>query len=175
MSLPRAVVVFFPAFCNTRKVNGKKFLASLGLCFFVAYAGSIVTQPSIATWYATLNKPFFNPPNWVFGPVWTLLYFFMAVSFYLIWKKGGKAKKAKGAALNVFLVQLSFNFLWSLIFFGFHLPFLGLVTILALWVSIFLTIRAFYKLSAIAAYLLIPYLAWVSFATLLNLFIVLLN
>lgn len=151
---------------------GKLFI-SLALCFLVAYIGSLITLPSITTWYLTLNKPLFTPPNWLFGPVWTLLYFMIAISFYLIWKE--KKGNRKQGAFKFFLIQLCLNFLWSLVFFGFHSQALGLITIVALWVFIFLTIRSFYKLSKKAAYLLVPYLFWVSFATVLNFFIVILN
>lgn len=147
---------------------------SLVVCFFVAFAGSAVTTPSINTWYLMLQKPWFNPPNWIFGPVWTLLYFLMGVSLALVLHKGLHAKKIRRAAL-IFLVQLALNFLWSLVFFSFHLPLAAFAVIIALWVGILKTIQAFRPISSRAAYLLYPYLAWVSFAALLNLSIALLN
>lgn len=155
-------------------MNYLKLLASLGLCFFVAFAGSYVTTPNIDTWYATLNKPFFNPPNWIFGPVWTLLYALMGISLYLVWNKNKYTKKDK-LALLVFCIQLFLNFFWSFSFFGLEMPLLAFFVILAMWVAIFYTIVLFKKINKTAAYLLIPYLLWVSFATLLNLFIVILN
>lgn len=155
-------------------MNYYKLLASLGLCFFVAFAGSYVTTPNIDTWYASLNKPFFNPPNWIFGPVWTLLYTLMGISLYLVWNKGKYTKKEK-LALLVFCIQLFLNFFWSFSFFGIEMPLLALFVIFAMWTAIFYTIVLFKKINKTAAYLLIPYLLWVSFATLLNLFIVILN
>lgn len=151
----------------------KKLGISLLLCFVVAFLGSLVTTPSIDTWYVTLQKPSFNPPNWVFGPVWTVLYFLMGVSLFLIWSKKTKNKDKK--PLQFFLLQLGLNLLWSIVFFGLHSPIGAFITIVLLWAAIFYTIILFYKVSKNAAYLLIPYLLWVSFATLLNLAIVILN
>lgn len=151
-----------------------KLIVSLLLCFTVAGIGSLVTTPSINTWYETLNKPVFNPPNFVFAPVWTLLFFSMGVSLYLVWKQEKQKKKVQKAMMFFFL-QLGLNFMWSLLFFGLHSPIFALIDILLLWVTIFFTILAFWKISKTAAYLFMPYLAWVSFASILNLFIVLLN
>lgn len=151
-----------------------KLIISLVLCYFVAYAGSTVTTPVIDTWYASLNKPFFNPPNWVFGPVWTLLYTMMGVSLFIMWKKGIKGKKER-YAIQMFFLQLFLNFLWSFVFFGLEQPLGAFIVILLLWGAIFYTIMLFKKIDKTAAQLLIPYIAWVSFATLLNLFIVILN
>lgn len=155
----------------------KDFFKLLGLiivCELVGLLGTPFTINSIPTWYATLNKPFFSPPNWIFGPVWTLLYFLMGVSFYLILKKGWKKKPVKNAT-KFFIAQLVVNFLWSPIFFGLRSPLLGLITIVLMWILIVLTIKKFYPLSKLAAYLLIPYLLWVSFATILNASILFLN
>jgi translocator protein len=151
-----------------------KFIYSIILCFSAAALGGAVTTPSISTWYASLNKPFFNPPNWIFAPVWTILYFLMAVSLYMVWDKKLKNKN-KGGAIKVFIFQLALNLLWSLVFFGLHQPLLALITIAALWTAIFMTIKSFYKISKPAAYLLYPYIFWVSFASILNLAIVVLN
>lgn len=151
-----------------------KLITSVSLCLFVGFAGSLATSPSITTWYATLQKPFFSPPNWIFAPVWTILYIVMGIAAYLIWKKGLQ-KKAVKSALTLFLIQLALNFFWSIIFFGYHVPILAFGEILLLWITIFLTIKAFLLINKFAAYLLIPYLAWVSFATILNLAIVILN
>jgi translocator protein len=151
-----------------------KFISSATLCFLIAFLGGMATTPSIPTWYASLNKPFFNPPNWIFGPVWTTLYFLMAVSLYIIWDKKLHDKK-KEAAIRIFIFQLTMNLLWSLVFFGFHQPFLALITIIVLWKAIFVTIKHFYEISKVSAYILIPYLAWVSFASILNLAIAALN
>lgn len=144
-----------------------KLLLSIGLCLGVGMIGSFFTVSSIPTWYATLNKPFFSPPNWVFAPVWTTLYILMGISLYLVW--------IREKIPMVFWIQLIFNGLWSLIFFGMKNPGLALVDIIALEVSIFLTIKTFLKISKPAGRLLFPYLAWVSFASILNLSIVLLN
>jgi len=151
-----------------------KLVASVGLCFVVAFAGSVVTLPSIPAWYAQLNKPVFSPPNWIFGPVWTILFFLMGMSLYLVWNKSLRNKNTS-KAIGIFLVQLFFNFLWSIAFFGFHLPLLAFIVIIALWISIFMTIKYFYKISRTSAYLLIPYILWVSFALILNFFIATLN
>ena len=146
-------------------------LVSLGIPFGFAYLGSTVTTPSIDTWYATLNKPFFNPPNWIFGPVWSLLYFLMGISSFLVWKKQRKIK----TPLKIYGVQLVLNFLWSYLFFGLHRPSLSLFEIIILWIFILMTIKSFYKVDKVAGYLLIPYIAWVSFAAFLNYSIVILN
>lgn len=155
-------------------MNIYRLIASLALCFFVAFAGSMVTMPAIEGWYAGLNKPFFNPPNWVFGPVWSILYALMGISFYIVWNKGLSWKKEKHAILG-FFAQLFLNFFWSFMFFGLEQPFVACFVIVALWLAIFYTFMKFKKISKTAAYLLIPYLAWVGFASFLNLFIVTLN
>ncbi len=144
------------------------------LCQLAGVLGSFFTLDSILTWYATLNKPSFNPPNWIFGPVWTTLYTMMGISLYLIGQKGLKNKKVK-FAFWLFLVHLAVNTLWSIIFFGLQNLSLALVVIIILWILIIWTIYLFYKLNTIAAYLLIPYAFWVSFATILNYFILKLN
>lgn len=151
-----------------------KFLISTIGCELVGIAATPFTLSSIPGWYQILNKPSFSPPNWIFGPAWTILYFLMGVAAYLVWIKGLE-KKAVKTALSFFIAQLVFNFLWSILFFGLHSPVLGLIDILILWVLILITIIKFYKISKTASYLLIPYLLWVSFATILNLSIVLLN
>lgn len=151
-----------------------KLIASVAGCELVGLVGSFFTLPAIPTWYADLEKPFFAPPNWVFGPVWTLLYLLMGISFYLIWRQGLENKQVI-SAVKVFLIQLGLNFLWSPIFFGLQSPLLALLVIIAVWVMIVVTIKTFFPLSKWAAVLLIPYLLWVSFATLLNGAIVVLN
>lgn len=151
-----------------------KLFASIIGCELVGILGSIFTVSAIPNWYATLNKPFFSPPNWIFGPVWTVLYALMGMSFYLIWKLDWKKKKIKTAGIY-FFIQLGLNFIWTPIFFGLKSPLIALFVIMAMWVFILLTIIKFYTLNKFAAYLLIPYLAWVSFATILNAAIVLLN
>ena len=153
--------------------NTWKLILSFALVFVVAAGGSVATYDAIPTWYATLTKPPFNPPNWIFGPVWTLLYIGMAISLFLVWKE--KKSKLQAKAIKVFMVQLFLNFLWSIVFFGAQNPGLALLTIVLLWSSIFYSIVLFHKINKTASYLLIPYILWVSFASVLNLFIFLLN
>lgn len=148
-------------------INIPKLILSIGICLGVGVLGSIFTISSIPTWYATLNKPFFSPPNWVFGPVWTILYILMGISLYLVW--------IKRRIPAVFWTQLLLNAIWSIIFFGMKNPLLAFVEIIILWLAIFLTIKSFYKINRLAGNLLIPYLLWVSFASILNLAIVILN
>ncbi len=154
--------------------NLSKLIISIIGCELVGLLGTPFTVSAISTWYVTLNKPSFSPPNWVFGPMWTLLYFLIGIAFYLIWKQGWKKKKAVIAG-KYFLTQLALNGIWSPIFFGLRSPLLGLIVIVAMWVMIVMTMKKFYTLSRLAFYLLVPYLAWVSFATILNGAIVLLN
>lgn len=149
-------------------------ITSIVGCEFVGLLGTPFTITAIPSWYATLNKPFFSPPNWLFGPVWTLLYFLMGVSFYLIWKQDTNKKKVK-SAIQIFFVQLILNLIWSPVFFGLKSPELGLLIITPMWAYIIITIKKFYPLSKVSAYLLIPYLLWVSFATILNAAIAILN
>ena len=144
------------------------------ICLLAGGIGTVFTIQSIPTWYATLIKPAFNPPNWIFGPVWTTLYILMGIAAYLVYKEGAGKKEAK-EAIAVFGIQLVLNVLWSLVFFGLHSPFAGLVCIIALWLAIALTIKKFHKISKTAGLLLVPYILWVSFASILNLSIWMLN
>jgi len=153
-----------------------KLIVSIIICEVVGSVGAIFTAPNIPTWYATLTKPFFAPPNWVFAPVWTTLFFLMGVSLYLVWmKKDNKIMKQRKIALVLFGVQFAFNVLWSYLFFGLRNPFLGFIGIIILWISIVSTIIYFYKVEKKSAYLLLPYIVWVSVASLLNYSIMLLN
>ncbi|NMB83685.1 tryptophan-rich sensory protein [Candidatus Roizmanbacteria bacterium] len=150
------------------------FFFSVGICFLAGIVGSIFTYPAIKTWYVFLNKSSFNPPNWIFGPVWSLLYLMMAVALYLA--INSKTKKiVKNQGLKYFYIQLVLNLFWSVIFFGAKLPLAAFFEIIFLWVFIFITIMKFMKINKVAAALLIPYLIWVSFASVLNLFIAVLN
>ena len=149
-------------------------ILSVGVSFLAAGIGSLFTTSAIDTWYATLNKPFFSPPNWVFAPVWTLLYLLMGISLYLVWITKTE-KKAKKLGITFFFIQLAFNALWSILFFGLKSPIAAFIGIFLLWLAIYLTIKKFLQFSKFAGWLLIPYLAWVSFAAILNLSIVLLN
>lgn len=140
----------------------------------IGIAATPFTLAAIPVWYQSLNKPFLSPPNWIFGPVWTVLYALMGIAAGLIWQKGLKNKKVK-KALIYFIMQLFFNFLWSLIFFGMRLPVLALIDILVLFAYIVITMLEFQRVSKPAAYLMIPYLFWVVFATYLNFSIVMFN
>jgi translocator protein len=140
-----------------------KWLVLIGLlvlCLAVGAGAGFLTAQSVVTWFPTLVKPSFNPPAWVFAPVWTTLYIMMALAAWLVWLRKG--------SLVLFYVQLALNFAWSLLFFGLHSPALALVDIVALWVAILLTLLAFWKVDRRAGWLLVPYLAWVSFASVLN-------
>ncbi len=154
-------------------LDWKKFILAILLCEGAGIIGSIFTVSAIPTWYATLNKPSFSPPNWLFGPVWTILYLLMGISLYLIWKS--KPSLLKGFTEKLFYTQLLLNAAWSVIFFGMQQPLVAFLEIILMWIMIALTIMSAKKLNKTAAYLLIPYLLWVSFATLLNGAIVLLN
>lgn len=151
----------------------RKFIFSFLLCQGAALIGSVFTIAAIPTWYAQLHKPSFNPPNWLFGPVWTLLYTLMAVALYLIWKQG-LTEKTKPAII-IFLIQLALNVLWSYLFFFLKAPAIAFSEILILWLAILATIVKFCDLSRPAGLILIPYLTWVSFASVLNFFVAKLN
>jgi tryptophan-rich sensory protein len=148
-----------------------KSLLGMGIAVLIAESagiiGSVFTAKEITTWYTTLNMPMLAPPNWVFGPVWTTLFFLMGIASYLVWRQGWECKQVK-LVLGIFALQLVLNIAWSLIFFGLHSPGWALVEIVLLWLAILATIISFAKLSKPAAWLLLPYLLWVSFATYLN-------
>ncbi len=131
------------------------------LLTFLAPVAGAFTPPG--AWYQTLQKPEWNPPSWIFGPVWTLLYLGMAIAAWLVWRNG-----ARSGALRWYLIQLALNAAWTPVFFGAHQIGAALLVILCLWLSILLTLRAFWQISRPAGLLLVPYLAWVSFATALN-------
>ncbi len=151
-------------------MNLKKLVLSIIICELAGIIGSVFTFSAITTWYAFLNKPWFSPPNNVFGPVWTVLYLLMGISLYLALEKGLTEK-----ARNFFGLQLGLNALWSILFFGLRSPLLGLIEIIVLWLAIVFTIKEFYSIEKKSAYLLVPYLLWVSFATLLNFSIWIIN
>jgi len=161
-----------------------KIIIGIIVCEVAGMIGSIFTTPAIGTWYATLNQPTFAPPNWVFAPVWTTLFLLMGVAVGLVWaklantpqppSKGGNTRDIK-IGLWLFGVQLVLNVLWSVIFFGMHSPGLALIEIVILWLAIILTKIYFYQISRPAAYLLLPYLLWVSFAGCLNFMFWILN
>lgn len=155
--------------------NTSKFLISLVIPQLAGIIGSVFTASSIPRWYSlSLVKPSFNPPSWIFGPVWTILFLMMGVALFLVWKRGVERKDVR-IALYVFSVQIILNTLWSIIFFGFKNPGLAFIEIIFLWTSILLNIIVFSKVSKIASWLLVPYIAWVSFAGYLNYSIWILN
>ena len=135
-------------------------------CFGAAAVGALFTGPAVSTWYQEIRKPAFSPPQWLFGPVWTALYAMMAVAVWLVWKKGDAA--GRNAALALFGAQLALNAAWSPIFFGLRSFGGAFADIVALWLAIVATLVAFLRVSAPAGLLLVPYLAWVSFAAVLN-------
>jgi translocator protein len=142
----------------------------IALCMAVGIGAGLVTAPAVLEWYPTLNKPSWTPPSWLFAPAWTVLYILMAVAAWLVWK-AGNAK----AALTLFFAQLLLNFAWSVLFFGARSPGLGLIDVAAMWLAIAATIFAFAFKSRLAAFLMVPYLCWVSFAAALNAAIFMLN
>ena len=146
--------------------QARGLIVSVVICFGAALLGNLATMPQIPTWYSGIAKPAWTPPDWVFGPVWSLLYAMMAISAWLIWRTGeGKTTRVP---LLWFGTQLILNSLWSVLFFGMQKPAWSMVEVFFLWLAILMTIRAFWPLSRWAALLLVPYLLWVSFASVLN-------
>ncbi|MDD5016346.1 MAG: tryptophan-rich sensory protein, partial [Atribacterota bacterium] len=170
-----------------------KFLVSIIICELAGVMGAVFTTPEITSWYSTLNKSSFNPPSWVFGPVWTILFILMGISLYLVWAKNWEVKvsardrKIKAwnifsqklwtgdwRRINVILIfcaQLALNIIWSIIFFGMHAVDIAFFEALMLWLAILYTIINFYRISKNASLLLIPYLLWVSLAIVLNYYV----
>jgi len=153
--------------------RGLLFIYSLGISFLAGGIGSIFTISQIENWYSALDKPIFTPPNWVFGPVWNILYLLMGIALYLVITS--KKSKERSLGFKLFYFQLILNTLWSIIFFGLENTELALVVILVLWGAIFMTIKQFQIINRTAGNLLLPYIVWVTIATLLNLGIVILN
>ena len=151
-----------------------KVVIAILICQVAGIVGSIFTTPSIATWYVTLQKPSFSPPNWIFAPVWTTLFTLMGISLYLVWNRGLKNKGVRNSVL-IFSAQLILNIVWSLLFFGLQNPFYALMEIIILWIAILITIIKFYRIDNRAGLLLLPYLLWVSIASVLNYYIFILN
>ncbi len=149
------------------KISWGKLLGFIVLCEAVGILGSLFTVAAIPSWYAALNKPWFSPPNWLFGPVWTLLYLLMGIAGYMLWQNKGTGKAAK-LALVFFFIQLVLNGVWTPLFFGAHLIAWAFVEIVLMLLFILLTIIFSFKTKPKAAILLLPYLFWVSFASLLN-------
>ncbi|MBC18902.1 MAG: sensory protein TspO [Planctomycetaceae bacterium] len=141
-------------------------IVSVAICYGAALLGNLATMPQIPTWYSGIAKPSWTPPDWVFGPVWSLLYAMMAIAAWLIWRNEDRKKST--IPLVWFAVQLILNSFWSVLFFGMQKPSWSMVEVFFLWLAIFMTIRAFWPLSRWAASMLVPYLLWVSFASVLN-------
>lgn len=150
-----------------------KLLVSIILPLSLGAIAGMFTSQSVPEWYATLNRPSFNPPDWIFGPVWTALYVLMGISLFLVWKQD--VSKERNLAILIFLFQLLLNFAWSFIFFYFNMIGLALVEIILLWISIAVMLILFYKIKPIASYINIPYLLWVTFASVLTASYYLLN
>jgi tryptophan-rich sensory protein len=149
--------------------RSRSLIVLLAFVIIVALASVIassVTLPQIGDWYADLEKPWFNPPNWLFGPVWTVLYGMIAVAGWLVWRER-RLEGARGA-LGLFGLQLGLNVLWSLIFFGLQQPGLAFMEIIALWIAVCITMVAFWRIRPLAGWLFVPYLLWVSYAAVLN-------
>jgi benzodiazapine receptor len=151
-----------------------KLAVSIGVCLAIGFIGSIFTTSSIPTWYMALEKPSFNPPNWLFAPVWTTLFILMGISAFLVWRVGLKEANVR-IALIIFIIQLILNAFWSIAFFGLRSPIAGLIVIIVLWIAILLAILSSIKVSRLAGVLLIPYILWVSLASILNVMIYILN
>ncbi|MDD4858646.1 MAG: tryptophan-rich sensory protein [Dehalococcoidales bacterium] len=159
---------------NSRLKDIVKLVTSIIICEGAGLLGAVFTTPAIPTWYAALNKPAFTPPSWLFAPVWTGLYLLMAIAAFLVWRKGLDDEQVRGSMVT-FMVQLALNVLWSAVFFGLKSPLWGVIVIAVLWVAILLTMLAFMKVSKTAAWLMLPYLLWVSFASALTVSVWMLN
>ena len=147
--------------------NVYKLIIAIAIPLAIGSISGYLTATSVNGWFVTLNKPFFNPPKWLFAPVWTVLYIMMGISFYIIWKSHAKLEK-RYTGYTYYWLQLALNFMWSLLFFYFQRPDLALIDIILLFIMIASTIFSFRKISKTAAWLLVPYLCWVAFATALN-------
>ncbi|OGL73321.1 TspO protein [Candidatus Uhrbacteria bacterium RIFCSPHIGHO2_02_FULL_60_10] len=147
--------------------NSFKLIIAIAVSEGAGLIGSVFTVPAVPNWYATLSKPAFAPPNWIFGPVWTTLFALMGGAAFLIWKRGLDRKEVK-IALGLFIGQLALNAIWSLVFFGLRNPGGAFIELVLLWLAILATIVAFARISKLAAWLLAPYVLWVSFAGYLN-------
>ncbi len=151
-----------------------KLIISIAIPLIIGAISGFFTSASVKGWFTTINKPSFNPPDWIFAPVWTTLYILMGIACFLVWKSNNETA-AKRTAIIFYSIQLALNFFWSIIFFGAHQPGWALVDIIALLVMLLLTTIWFERISVAAAWLMAPYLCWVSFATVLNYYIWKLN
>jgi len=157
-----------------QKLSIWKLIISVAICESTGIMSSLLSSAIMNPWFNSLNKPSWNPPAYIFGPVWSLLYLLMGISLWLVWKSNKHSDK-KEVAITFFVIQLLLNFWWSLLFFKFHSPALALVDILLLVLLILFTMIQFFPISKIAFYILIPYVFWVGFATALNYSIWVLN
>lgn len=144
-----------------------KLILSIAVPLLIGFTASLFTVTGVGSWYQSIQKPSWNPPNWVFGPVWTTLYILMGIAFYLIWTSANHEKE-KRKAISLFILQLVANFFWSFIFFNQHQVALAFAEILVLWLLILFTIFSFARINKAAAWLMVPYISWVSFAAILN-------
>lgn len=147
--------------------NTLKLIIAIAIPLIVGGTSGFFTATGVESWYQSIARPTWNPPGWIFGPVWTTLYVMMGISLFLVWKEDTSVELKK-IAIALFTVQLVLNFFWSFIFFNQHQIGWALVEIIAMWVFILLTIFAFAQVNKAAAWLLVPYISWVSFATILN-------
>jgi tryptophan-rich sensory protein len=151
-----------------------RLVVSVVVCQLAGGLGAIFTTPAIPTWYASLEKPAFQPPNWLFFPVWTTLYTLMGIAAFLVWRKGLGQRQVR-VALGIFAIQLVLNTAWTIIFFGLYSLFGAVIAIVFLWIAILINIVTFWRISKVAGALLIPYILWVSFAGILNYSVWMLN
>ncbi|MFO7526088.1 MAG: TspO/MBR family protein [Ignavibacteriaceae bacterium] len=149
-----------------KKLDIIKFVISILIPLLLGAIAGGFTSQAVPGWFASLNRPSFSPPNWIFGPVWTILYILLGLSLYLIWKQ--IPSKERNNAILIFSIQMFLNFIWSFVFFYFNQIGLALIVIIGLWLSIILMINRFYKIKPLAAYLNLPYILWVTFASALN-------
>ncbi|MBL0233089.1 MAG: tryptophan-rich sensory protein [Chitinophagaceae bacterium] len=147
--------------------NTAKLIIAILIPLIVGFTSGFFTAGNVTGWYQTIQKPSWNPPSWIFGPVWTTLYILMGIALFLVWRSDAP-DSVKRTAFILFAAQLVFNFFWSLIFFEMHEPGWAFAEIVVMWILILLTIFSFGKISSLAAWLLVPYISWVSFASILN-------
>ncbi|WP_246832874.1 MULTISPECIES: TspO/MBR family protein [unclassified Thalassospira] len=164
-----APVAMSPEFNPNHRTRFFALIAFLVLCLIISVAGGAATATSVGDWYQTLNKPFFNPPNWLFGPVWSIIYALIAVAGWRVWCKTGFLPQTGGRTVFILYgAQLVLNLLWSFLFFGAQSPLAGLIDIVPLLVLILANIAVFWPIDRMAGWLMVPYALWVGFATLLN-------
>lgn len=177
-ALLKPLVILSPCLYKSGMQTRYSFLGFLALVFAISAISSTVTMPAVESWYQTIQKAPWNPPDWVFGPVWTLLYLMIAMAGWRVWNRlpaATFAERLRHPLMRPYWLQLMCNFLWSMLFFGLAQPLLAAVDIGLMIIAIALNIRAFYSVDKLAGYLLVPYLLWVLYASTLNIAIVVLN